>query len=86
MNCLLDGGITVRPWNRAVFSLPALRAPAAVRDSHGTLILTRGEPTGGTATTIKVAATHGKPCLVLDLTDSPYPESVHAWVAANDIP
>jgi hypothetical protein len=37
-----------------------------VRDSDGTLILTRGEPTGGTATTIKLAAANGKPCLVLD--------------------
>lgn len=34
-----------------------------VRDSDGTLILTLGEPTGGTAATIKLAAAHGKHCL-----------------------
>jgi len=44
-----------------------------VRDSDGTLILTRGEPTGGTAKAIKLAAGHGKPCPVLDLLTSPGP-------------
>jgi hypothetical protein len=56
-----------------------------VRDSDGTLILTRGQPTGGTATTIKLAAAHDKPCLVIDLLSSPARESVSAWVAGNDI-
>lgn len=56
-----------------------------VRDSDGTLILTRGEPTGGTATTIKLAAAHGKPCLVLDLLTSPASETVRTWIEANGI-
>jgi hypothetical protein len=56
-----------------------------VRDSDGTLILTRGKPTGGTALTIKLAAAHGKPCLVIDLEASRSLESVSTWVAANDI-
>src|SRR5438445_1429872 len=34
-----------------------------VRDSDGTLVLTRGAPTEGTAYTIEVAKKLGKPCL-----------------------
>ena len=56
-----------------------------VRDSDGTLILTRGEPGGGTATTIKLAAAHGKHCLVLDLLTASTPETVRAWIADNRI-
>lgn len=56
-----------------------------VRDSDGTLILTRGEPTGGTALTIRLATAHDKPCLVLDLEESPSPVAVRGWVTANDI-
>src|SRR2546426_6950977 len=40
-----------------------------VRDSDGTLVLTRGAPTEGTAYTIEVAKKLGRPCLVLDLRD-----------------
>lgn len=56
-----------------------------VRDSDGTLILTHGEPTGGTALTIRLAAVYGKPCLVVDLDDYPSPENVCAWLTTNDI-
>jgi hypothetical protein len=56
-----------------------------VRGSDGTLILTRGEPSGGTATTTKLAAAHGKPCLVLDLLIAPTSETVRAWIADNSI-
>jgi len=56
-----------------------------VRDSDGTLIVTRGTPTGGTETTIKLAAAYGKPCLVLDLLTSPTPEMVGTWVNDNEI-
>jgi hypothetical protein len=56
-----------------------------VRDSDGTLILTREEPTGGTALTIKLAAAYAKPCLVIDLNASPAPDTVSAWLAANHI-
>jgi hypothetical protein len=56
-----------------------------VRDSDGTLILTHGEPTGGTALTITLADTCARPCLVIDLNASPAPETVSAWLAANHI-
>ncbi len=56
-----------------------------VRDSDGTLILTLGEPTGGTATTIKLANTHGKPCLVIDLLTTSSQETVRLWITDNGI-
>jgi Circularly permutated YpsA SLOG family len=61
------------------------RTASNVRDSDGTLILTRGQPTGGTASTIKLADRFGKPCLVLDLLASPDNETVLAWIADNDV-
>jgi hypothetical protein len=38
-----------------------------VRDSDGTLIVTSGEPTGGTRLTWLVARRTGRPCLVVDV-------------------
>ena len=38
-----------------------------VRDSDGTLILTRGAPSGGTALTVECAENQRKPYLVIDL-------------------
>lgn len=43
------------------------RTEKNVRDSGGTLILTDGAPTGGTALTAEFARKHGKPCLVIDV-------------------
>jgi hypothetical protein len=56
-----------------------------VRDSDGTLILTRGQPAGGTAATIRFAADYNKPCLVLDLTTTPTPQTVRSWLKQFDI-
>ena len=56
-----------------------------VRDSDGTLILTRGEPTGGTAVTVAFAKTYGKPCLVLDLLSHPDPATVTDWMTEHSI-
>lgn len=56
-----------------------------VRDSDATLILTRGEPTGGTALTIRLAAACARPCLVIDLNAAPAPETVSTWLATNHI-
>lgn len=53
-----------------------------VRDSDGTLVLTKGQPTEGTAYTIELAKKVGKPCLVLDLNDGPSESAVMVW--AND--
>lgn len=51
-----------------------------VRDSDGTLVLTRDDPTEGTAFTIERAARLRKPCLVVDLSDKPSVSTVCAWV------
>jgi len=56
-----------------------------VRDSDGTLILTRGQAKGGTALTVKLAEGLGKPYLLLDLTDAPQPADVHEWAQRNGV-
>ncbi len=56
-----------------------------VRDSDGTLVLTRGAPTEGTAYTIEVARKLGKPCLVLDLTDAPNESAVKDWADEHEV-
>src|SRR5262245_29956719 len=56
-----------------------------VRDSDGTLVLTRGEADRGTALTIELADRYKKPCLVLDLAEKPDPAEVRAWVEAHGI-
>jgi hypothetical protein len=51
-----------------------------VRDSDGTLILTRGKPDGGTALTIQLAKKMTKPFLVVDLAKQADVSKVRAWV------
>jgi len=52
-----------------------------VRDSDVTLILTRGEPDGGTALTLRLARSMGKPVRVVDLTSPPFISMVRDWLA-----
>ena len=56
-----------------------------VRDADGTLVLTRGAPTEGTAYTIEVAKKLGKPCLVLDLTEAPNESAVKDWADEHEV-
>jgi hypothetical protein len=56
-----------------------------VRDSDGTLVLTRGTPGGGTALTIDWAARLGRPCLVVDLDQPPDLDEVRGWVNDNRV-
>ena len=76
---------TVYQLNETPTAVYKQRTEWNIRDSDGTLILTHGEPTGGTALTIKLADAYAKPCLVIDLNASPAPETVSAWLAANHI-
>jgi predicted Rossmann-fold nucleotide-binding protein len=64
-----------------------VRTEQNLKEVDGTLILTRGKPTGGTALTIKLAHKHGKPCLVLDLGQMEQgPVAViQAWIKGNAI-
>ena len=56
-----------------------------VRDSDGTLILTFGDPTRGTALTIQIAERLKKPCLTVNLKQSPSPKEVLVWIQGNGI-
>jgi len=56
-----------------------------VRDSDGTLLLTCGNPTGGTALTIRLAKQHHKPHLVIDLNQNPKPSEVYSWLIQHNI-
>jgi predicted Rossmann-fold nucleotide-binding protein len=56
-----------------------------VRDSDGTLVLLRGEPSGGTALTIELARKHKKPCLVVNVGDAAKVEDVCTWLGEQRI-
>lgn len=56
-----------------------------VRDSDGTLILCEGEPTGGTALTVRYAAKYRKPCKVVDLSGQSNVDDVRTWIATHQI-
>lgn len=62
----------------------AKRTELNVRDSDGTLILSGGPLTGGTALTRSLARRQGKPVFVVDLRD-PSPEACEEWFNANSI-
>jgi hypothetical protein len=63
----------------------AQRTEWNVRDSDGTLILTRGDLEGGTALTEKCAGKLGKSCLIIDLAGAPAPELVLDWLREHRI-
>ena len=56
-----------------------------VRDAEGTLILTRGQPTGGTALTAALARRLGKPYLLVDLENAPNPATINQWIDERGI-
>jgi hypothetical protein len=56
-----------------------------VRDSDGTLILTRGAPQGGTALTLEIARRLGRPALVFDLAAVQDPGAVRDWLVRKQI-
>jgi hypothetical protein len=56
-----------------------------VRDSDGTLVLTRGEADRGTVLTIDLAARFKKPCLILDLNAQPDPTAARAWADQHGV-
>jgi len=57
-----------------------------VRDSDGTLVLTWGPPSEGTAFTVALAREIGRPYLVIDLAENGgTPEQAAEWVQQNHI-
>ena len=66
----------------------AERTRANVRDSGGTVVFTRGEPTGGSALTIEHAERIGKPVLHVDLARldvEAAAERVRGWCVVGSI-
>lgn len=81
-----DGRIAAHyPVRETIEAAYAVRTRRNVRDSDGTLILTRGRPTGGTALTIAAAAKLGRPCRVVDLDRTPQPAAVRTWLRSVPI-
>jgi hypothetical protein len=75
-----DGPLAPRyPLTETPSAEYAQRTEWNVRDSDGTLVLTRGELRGGTAQTVEVAARLGRPHLVVDLATPPDAVTVQAW-------
>ena len=56
-----------------------------VRDSDGTLVLTWGPPSQGTAFTVYMTREYDKPCLVVDLSAAANCRSAEAWIRQHHI-
>ncbi len=81
-----DGPIDVKYSLRETKSSDyEIRTMFNVRDSHGTLILTKGNPSRGTALTIQRAKGLDKNYMVIDLDKSHDLESVKVWLFDNYI-
>jgi hypothetical protein len=78
----LTGGY---PLNETPSADYAERTAWNVRDSDGTLVLTWGTPTGGTAYTVVCARDQNKPCFEVDFAVNPDASAAQAWIAAHAI-
>ncbi len=76
-----DGAIPERyPLDECSIAGNAERTRLNVRDSDATLILTRGEISGGTGLTVEWAEKLSKPCLVVDLAQPTDPDGIAGWL------
>jgi hypothetical protein len=81
-----DGTIPLcYPLEETSSSLYEERTTRNVRDSDGTLVLTWGPPSQGTAFTVQMAQAHRKPCLVIDLENECDIKPVHTWLQDHHI-
>jgi hypothetical protein len=62
-----------------------VRTELNVINSDGTLIINKGELTGGTKATHINAVENGKPFLIVQLEENPDPEIAAEWIRANRI-
>lgn len=56
-----------------------------VRDSDGTLILTWGQPQGGTLLTVQLAKKLNKPCLIINMENTDDPNQIISWLKRKNI-
>lgn len=76
-----DGPIASRyPLVETASPAYSQRTKRNVRDSDGTLILTRGQPRGGTLLTQRTAVELGKPCLSIDLSAPGALAEIREWL------
>jgi hypothetical protein len=86
-----DGVLDARyPLRETSSPAYAERTRRNVHDSNGTLVLCRGEPTGGTALTVACARDLRRPLRIVDLAERDLageadPESVRDWLARHRI-
>jgi len=81
-----DGTIPIKyPLEETPNEEYVVRTKWNVRDSDGTLILTVGKPTGGTALTVAFAKEYARPLLVIDLDQQHDPQQVANWLLENQI-
>ncbi len=80
-----DGAIPAKyPLQESPTTNYAERTALNVKDSDGTLILTRGPLRGGSALTKTFVERYQRPCLVVDLHHA-IEQQVHDWLTANSI-
>jgi len=81
-----DGDIDERyPLRETPSRIYSQRTEWNVRDSDATLILCRGDMTGGTRLTADIADRYGRPLLILDLDSDPEPGIVFEWARERGV-
>jgi hypothetical protein len=81
-----DGPIDLRyPLDETPSNEYEQRTEWNVRDSDATLVITVGDPTGGTALTLALARQWRRPCYIADLEIETGVESVRDWLAREDV-
>ena len=81
-----DGPIDPRyPLQEVSSASYSIRTERNVIEADGTLILTEGPLTGGTALTLRSAQKHGEPHLVIDLSKDQDIAEIMSWVTSNEI-
>jgi predicted Rossmann fold nucleotide-binding protein DprA/Smf involved in DNA uptake len=81
-----DGFITaVYPLQETDSDQYAPRTARNVFDADATLIITRGEPTGGTALTVEIAKRTKRPCMVVDLARGADTSAVRRWLLQEHV-
>ena len=81
-----DGPIDLRyPLQEVGSTSYSVRTERNVMEADGTLILTEGPLTGGTALTLTLAQKNGEPHLVIDLSKDQDIAEIMSWVTSNEI-